>query len=437
MNIKNFKLNIMRTLKLFSITFIIATLFINCTHDDKPLIPIVEVDSGVGESADTLLVQRFSTALTFDGNIDDVWAEARPLVNRATVIEAGDREITLNKSSNGNLSLEPTDLMAPYTGESYNYSLRGGHDGEFLYLLFEWEDDTDSQDRQSWYFDEVASKWKQENKYANHKNDKFYEDKFGMMFPIGTPENFDTQTCFATCHNNLTLLSDSEEKGHKVTRHYMENEDEFTDFWHWKRDRHALAEACDDGFVQWESDFGLASANGRKNDGDTDNNSPYSTGMAFDDDNDSDTPYTGPKGPKYVIPGETNYYWITKAQIDGGTALAVTNVATDGKLTLSDNTIIDPVAESPAYSQGFGNKRMPSVIINPGLGESDGRGEVQVRANHVGSGWQLEIRRKLSTGDPMDADFSPGQSIPFGLAIFNNAAIAHGVSNYLTMTIEN
>ena len=110
-------------------------------------------------------------------------------------------------------------------------------------------------------------------------------------------------------------------------------------------------------------------------------------------------------------------------------------MAENGVLTYEGGDTIDPNG-NPDYSQGFGNKRMPSVIINPGLGESDGRGEVQVRSLHTGSGWQLEIRRKLQTGDPMDAPFIIGESIPFGLAIFNNAAIGHGMTNNLTMKIE-
>ncbi len=411
---------IMKALKLFSAIFIMAILFSNCTHDDY--VPINgSGDPGVGESSDELLVKKFSTPPTFDGDIDDVWSEARPLLNKATVTGAGDRLITLNGSSNGDLSLEPTDLMAPYTDESYSYSLRGGHDGQYLYLLFEWEDDTDSRDRQSWYFDGVASKWKQENKYANHKNDKYYEDKFGFMFPIGNPEGFAAGTCTVTCHGGLT----DPQPGQKVTRHYMKNEGELTDFWHWKRDRHALAEACDDGFVQWEDDFGKASANGRKND---EGPSPYSTSMKFTDAT------TSLSGPKYVIPSKENYYWITQTEIDNGTAKAVTNVAANGVLTYDGGTI-DPTGD-PAYSQGFGNKRMPSVIINPGGGENVGRGEVQVKSKHTGSGWQLEIRRKLNTGDPTDAEFVIGKSIPFGLAIFNNAAIGHGQSNFLTMKIE-
>ena len=181
----------MKTLKLSTAIAIIMLLsFTNCTHDDYVPTTVTEVDTGVGESATELLVKRFSTAPTFDGDVDAVWSEARPLINKATVSPAGDRIITLNKSSNFDTSLEPIDLMDPYTGESYKFSLRGGHDGTNLYLLFEWEDDTDSQERESWFFNPGTSKWQQENKYANHKNDKFYEDKFGFMFPIGNPEGF-------------------------------------------------------------------------------------------------------------------------------------------------------------------------------------------------------------------------------------------------------
>ena len=79
---------------------------------------------------------------------------------------------------------------------------------------------------------------------------------------------------------------------------------------------------------------------------------------------------------------------------------------------------------------------MPSVIINPGGQGSDGRSEVRILAEHTGSGWVLEIRRELNTGDPTDAEFVIGQSMPFGLAIFNNAAIGHGMSLNKTMIIE-
>ncbi len=411
----------MKTINLF-LTFLLSVIiFTSCTHDDAP--DLTTIVPGIGQSSDTLLVKKFSTAPVFDGEIDAVWADARPLINRATVTPAGDRIIPLNGSSNGNASLEPTDLMDPYTGESYKFSLRGGHDGEYLYLLFEWEDDNDSRDRQSWYFNTVTNKWQQENKYANHDNDKFYEDKFGMMFPIGNVEGFKGGTCTVTCHSNLT----DPQPGQKTTRHYMANAGELTDLWHWKRNRNELSQSVDDGYIFDDiDDQGTAAANGRKADEGT---GMYSTSMKFTDD------VTGFSGPKYVIKDIENYYWITQTEIDNGTAVAVTGVAANGVLTLADASTIDPNGD-PSYSQGFGTKRMPSVIINPGGAGNDFRSETQVRAIHIGSGWQLEIKRKLNTGDPNDAVFVIGEEIPFGLAIFNNAAIGHGQTNFLTMKIE-
>ena len=368
-------------------------------------------------------MKKFSVAPQFDGIIDDVWSEARPLISSAAVTAAGDRVITLNSSSNGDTSLEPVDLMEPYQGERYNFTLRGGHDNEYLYLLFEWEDDTDSQDRQSWYFDPVDSKWKQENKYANHKNDKFYEDKFGFMFPIGNVEGFDTGTCTVTCHSGLA----DPQPGEKTTRHYMSNAGEFADLWHWKRDRNVLSQSVDDGYVQWEEDEGMASANGRKSD---EGKKMYNDKSVFIDEE------TELKGPKWVKKGVENYYWVTDAELASGAAQTVTGVADDGKLTLSDGSIIDPNADLIAYSKGFGAKRFPSISINPGGEGNDFRSDTQVRPIHVGSGWQIEIKRKLNSGDPNDAQFVIGESIPFGLAIFSNAAIGHGMANFFTMKIE-
>ncbi len=411
----------MRKLNLSVVLMLVSLMsFMNCTHDDAPEL-VGECEDEIGESTDELLVQRFATAPVFDGLIDDVWADTRPLVNRATVLAAGDRIIALNPESDGDTSIEPIDLMDPYTGESYEYSLRGGHDGEYLYLLFEWQDDNDSQDRQSWYFDPVTSKWRGENKYANHENDKFYEDKFGMMFPIGNPEGFAGGTCTVTCHTNLQ----DPQPGQKTSRHYMMNPNELADLWHWKRVRNALSQSVDDGYVQYEEDEGFASANGRKAD----------EGLAIYSGNKFVDPVTDLAGPKYVIPGRENYYWVAQSEIDNGTAKAITGVAADGVLTYDGGTI-DPTGD-PDYSQGFGNKRMPSVIINPGGAGNDGRSETQVRAVHTGSGWQLEIKRKLNTGDPNDAVFTLGEEIPFALAIFNNAAIGHGQSSFLKMKFEN
>lgn len=417
MNTLNIKL-VLSALALAAVT--------SCTHDDYA--PRNGSDDGIGSSTDELLVKKFSAAPTFDGEIDDVWSEARPLLSAATVTPAGTRTITLNSSSGGNLSLEPTDLFDPYSGESYKYSLRGGHDGEYLYLLFEWEDESDSFDRESFYFDPIDSKWKQENKYANHKNDKFYEDKFAMMFPIKVngayPAGFKDGTCTVTCHSNLSGTT----PGSKSTRHYMKNAGELADLWHWKRNRNFLSQSVDDGYCRdADGKDGTADANGRKTD----------AGIKMYDDKPVFTDAaTSMTGPKWVKKGQSNYYWITEAELAAGTAQTVTAIALNGELTLSDGSKIDPNTDLVSYAKGFGKKRFPSIAINPGGAGADDRSDTQVRAIHNGSGWQVEIKRKLNTGSATDAVFTVGEEMPFGLSIFNNAAIAHAMSNFKTMKIE-
>ncbi|MDP2068519.1 MAG: ethylbenzene dehydrogenase-related protein [Lutibacter sp.] len=414
-------------MKLFKFNLVLIAVFAmslaNCTHDDAPNIG---VDPGVGSSTEQLLVKKFTTAPTFDGEIDEIWSTARPLLSAATVTPAGDRTVPLNRSSLGNLSLEPKDLFDPYTGESYKYSLRGGHDGTYLYLLLEYEDEADSRDRESFYFDPATKTWNRENKYANHKNDKFYEDKFGMMFPIKVngqyPAGFAAGTCTVTCHGSLTGTA----AGTKSTRHYMKNAGELADLWHWKRNRNVLSQSVDDGYVRdSEGKDGLSTANGRKADAGL---SMYNDSPVFTD------PVTKKEGPKWVKKGVENYFWITDAELASGAAQTVTGVSDTGVLTLSNGSTIDPNTDLVAYSKGFGKKRFPTITVN--AGGADGRSETQVRAKHTGSGWQIEIKRKLNTGDPTDAVFVVGEEIAFGLSIFNNSAIAHGMSNFKTMKIE-
>lgn len=412
---KQFKFNLV-------LTVAVAMSLVNCTFDDNPNY------SELNSSTDELLVKKFKTAPIFDGEIDEVWSSARPMISDASVSYAGSRVITLNGSSNGNTALEPNDLFEPYAGESYKYSLRGGHDGESLYLLFEFEDAEDSQDRQSFYFDPATKTWKQENKYANTVNDKFYEDKFAMMFPIKVngayPEGFATGTCAITCHSGLSDPA----PGQKTTRHYMKNAGELADLWHWKRNRNVLSQSVDDGYVRdADGKDGLASANGRKAD---EGPKMYDDKPVFTD------AVTGMKGPKWVKKGQANYYWITDAELASGAAQTVTGVAVNGTLTLSDGSTIDPNRELSNYAKGTGQKRFPSISVNPGGAGNDFRTDTQVRAKHNGKGWQIEIKRKLNTGDPTDAVFVVGEEIAFGLSIFNNAAIAHGMSNFKTMKIE-
>ncbi len=428
-------MNITRLITAFSVMSILA--LTSCTSkDDSDLVPTEEATSSTNE----LLVKKFATAPVVDGNIDAVWADARPLINSYNVPSAGIRTVPLN--SDGFLNTEPLDIFEPYLGESYKFSLKGGHDGTNLYLLLEVDDDADSRDRESFYFDAVTKTWKQEHKYANNKKDKFYEDKVGFMFPIkdatgAIPAGWNEGTCTYTCHTNLTGAA----RGDKDTRHYMPVAGTKADLWHWKRDRNSLSNTVDDGFVSAFNDFagtvdkrGTAQANGRLTDA---GKKQYDDVPVFTD------AVTGKKGPKWIKPGVEGYYWVTTAELVNYTAKLVTGIADDGTLSYKDDAAgtiktLDPNTDLASYSQGKGKKRFPSILVNDGSGYVgyDSRNDTKIKASYTGTKWVIEITRKLVTEDAAnDVKFEIGKEMKFGMSFFNNAAIAHGTLNLLTMKI--
>lgn len=427
-----------RIMSIFALGALGAFAIQSCTHADEEeyVAPPVAPTSSTSE----LLVERFDVAPVVDGNIDAVWANARPLLNTYNVPEAGVRAVPLN--SDGFLNTEPLDLFDPYTGESYKFSLKGGHDGTNIYLLLEVEDNADSKDRESFYFDGASKTWKQEHKYANNKNDKFYEDKVGFMFPIkdatgAIPAGWNEGTCAYTCHGNLTGAA----KGDKNTRHYMPVAGTKADLWHWKRDRNALSNTVDDGYVSAFNDAagtidkrGTAQANGRLSD---EGKKQYDDAPVFTD------PVTGKKGPKWIKPGASGYYWVTTDEVNNYTAKVVTGVAVDGTLSYINDAAgtimtLDPNADLNSYKQGTGSKRFPSIKINDGSGfvGYDSRNDTKIMASHTGTHWVIEITRKLVTEDTAnDVKFEIGTEMKFGMSFFNASAIAHGTLNLMTMTI--
>lgn len=393
------------TLVFFSTT---VTLSSCKKDDDAPVDP--------GESTTELLVKKFSTAPTMDGTIDEMWGTAQRLVGTTEVPNLAARGTYLNSDGEG--FEEALGLFDPYTGEKYDFTMRSGYYGSDIYFLLEWVDGDDSKDRQSWYFDATDKLWKGEHKYANDISDKYYEDKFAFLFPIGDVTGFDAATCYATCHMNLNL----EKAKDKHTRHYLTTEGEKIDMWHWKRVRGTYQGQVDDQMMTYAEATG-SSANGRH--GDSTGEGGYSNNSQTLNNGDVDVSV-----PKYVIPNATGYYWISKDDIDNGTAKLITAVDTDGVLTYEGGTI------NPAdggYEHGVGSKRLPSVTTRP---FTLGRGDISITAVYTGSGWVCEFTRKMNTNDADDVVFDITKDLPFGLAIFNNAAIAHAIKPNLMMKFE-
>lgn len=394
----------------------ISVVVFSCKKDDDDSPSTKTPDPG--ESTSELVVKKFSAAPTLDGEVDAIWATAKRLVGTCEVPSLGNRMTYYNPDGQG--VEENLGMFYPYSGETYDFTLRSGYVGDDIYFLLEWDDADDSKDRESWYFDSSLKKWKQEHKYANADNDKFYEDKFAFFFPIGTVDGFSSTTCYAACHTASSIEKDKD----KLTRHYLKTAGQKIDMWHWKRVRGTYNDRVDDQRTIALDPPYTSSSNGRK--GDENGDAGYAGNAQTLNNGTEDVSV-----PEYIIPDMTDYYWISIDDVNDGTAKKVTAVDANGILTYEGGGTIDPSAGG--YEQGSGNKRFPSVITSAFTGA---RGDITVKATHTGTGWVCEFTRKLDTGDSDDVIFDPSAELDFGMAIFNNAAIAHGIKPGLKMSFE-
>lgn len=401
---------------MFVVMAAVATSY-SCKNNNNDDDDDVYVDPG--ESTTELLAQKLTTPPNMDGSIDDMWLSSQRLVGTTEVPTLSNRGTYLNSDGAG--IEENLGLFAPYNGETYDFVMRAGYTSTDIYFLLEWQDADDSRDRQSWYFDATAKRWKGEHKYANTANDKFYEDKFAFLWPIGTVTGFSGSTCYATCHQDMTIMNPKD----KHSRHFLSVDGEKVDMWHWKRVRGTYLGQVDDQKMEFDDIAKQSAANGRKGD---------ATGSGGYSNNSQDLAITGTPDmvsiPKYLIPNQTDYYWISQTEIDNGTAKLITAVDANGVLTYAGGTV-DP--STGGYEQGTGNKRLPSVTTKA---FTQGRGDISITALHTGSGWICEFTRKMDTGDNDDIVFDPATEVPFGLAIFNNAAIAHAIKSNLKLKFE-
>jgi len=396
----------MKSVKLLSFTMLFASslMFVNCTSDKDE--PVVE---GPGSSTTVLLAKKATVGPTVDGVIDASWDNSQELTVTATVPDLSD------------------NVFQGYENDSYDAVIKAQYDDEYVYFLAEWKDADKSLDRDTWYFDAAAKLWKQESNKPVFDGDvktrdAFYEDKFAMLFDVNeSVPNWEAATCYASCHIGLT-----KEEGY--ARHYTEGAGQAVDMWHWKVARTNFYGTFDD--QNQTSEFG-ANKNGRHSD---DGVGPYSNNQQELDLDGNGATVTV---PKYVIPGRANNSFITEDEIANNTAKLITAVGTDGKLSF-EGGFIDPVTD--VNYQRDGEKTalygMASVTVKPVIGTGS-RADIIAMGIYTGNGWILEFKRKLDTGDhELDVTFDTSKEYPFGLGIFDNAAIAHAIKASLTLKFE-
>ncbi len=388
---------------LFAFSFaIIAIDFTGCKQDDQVIEEWVPPTPEV-PSTNELVSSKTTVAPSIDGSIDAAWDNATKLSTATEVPDPGN------------------NVFAGYEGNRNEVTLRSMYDNEYIYFLAEWADAEESLNRQTWYFDPADKLWKQEDRVPLFNNNgvmirpAFYEDKFAFLFDVDkSVADWDTKTCWASCHTDL-----SEADG--FARHYTQP-GETIDMWHWKMVRTNVNGQADD---QYQDD---TQPNGRHSD---DKDSGGYT------NNVQDLVVTGTtdmvKVPKYFIPSETYYYWITQSQIDGGTAKLITSVDANGVLAYEGGTI-DPNTDVDFQREGSttGAQCIPSIYTEVITGS---RGDIEAKGVFMGSGWVLELKRRLDTGETakQDVNFSSLETMAFGIAVFDNAGIAHGTKAGLSL----
>ena len=357
---------------------------------------------GPGTSSTELLSKSVTVPPTMDGVIDASWANCQKLVGTAVIPNISD--------------------FILFSGTSFNFSIRSMRDATNIYFLVEYDDPTDSKDRESWYFDTATNLWKQQNKIATSVTDKFYEDKFAFLWPTATANaSWNSATCYSTCHAVPSGV------GYNTsTKHYAEA-GESVDMWHWKRVRTQPNNQLDDQRIIAIVDVNNPSANEMKNGG---RGGDAKTAGAYNNNKQTLTitgTSTSVTVPKYI--SLTPNYIYTPADISNGTAKLVTAVDANGVLTYAGGTI-DPA--TGGYEMNTGSKRFPSIYTDgPFVGS---RGDISTYANYNGTGWVVEVSRTLTTSDiTNDVQFNVTQEYMFGFAIFENLAIAHAIKPNLKL----
>ena len=371
---------------------LVFVLLQGCDSRDGTLDPI---NGSEPDPGNVLVAPHVSTAPTIDGVANDaVWDLAESIIVATSVVDI--------------------PSFAGYGGRSHQVELKAAYDDSFVYFQARYNDATLDSDRQTWYVDPATGQWMQESGRPLFDEDgllvrrAFYEDKFSLMWQATPVADFPEVGCTVACHVGLSPFSN---EGGKTALKYTNTSGELLDMWHFKWVRSAGSEipTMDDQYTDWTS---TASNGGRHSDPGTNsyvNNKQTLNGLDV---------------PLYVMKNPVaSYYWITPDQILSGEAAQVMSINASGDLTLSDGSVL--LASDPDY-QRDGQFRPPSIYTRL---PADDRADITAVAVYEGGFWTIEISRARVTGNEVDVQFDDlSEDYPFGVAVFDNAQIAHATS---------
>ncbi len=437
----------MKIFKIIMLFCFIVLFFIYCTKTDQVVV------STTAKNTTDLLAIKTITAPTIDGVVDALWAKASKIEFTPIVPDPG----------NG--------LFTGYIGENYPTKLRAMYDDQYIYFLAEYADKDQSQKVAPWYFNPSTKLWAKEGSSRAYdangmmSREGYGEDKIAMLWNIdnSTPK-FTTQTCYASCHVFTPYMdysvTPSVYKSNSASgNHYTNGPNEKIDMWWMQPSKGLNYGKMDDNYQDYAGGQAITNltggnANGRHVDDvvvssisttwpvgkPTYSSDPTQGSFANTQNLKLDGTGATVAVPMYIIPSSTSNYIAMADTVSGGIAKKVTAVSSTGVLTysggsLDPNTGNDYQRLGTAANSAIGAKCIPSVVTTRLL---NGRADIDCVATYTGTGYIVEYKRKLKTGDVLkqDIDFSSLQDQPFGFAVWDKSNYQHAIQPNLMLKFQ-
>lgn len=382
------------TLRSVGATAALVLLAAACTVDKDTIVgPGGNADNPtfLNVSATTLSAVRTEFVPTIDGVGEALWLQATPF----------------------------TMAIGGGWAAATSVTARAMYDEGYLYLYLRWYDNEASFRRNPWIknadgsWSVAAAKpapvngenwaaYMTRNGGANFDREAVqynYEDKFSIIwntYGAGTLPAFETVGCAAACHdptnNNNPGTTYNGVRRDSAAKKYTTVAGQILDMWHWKLVRQNMSAKMDDQYVRYWVPVNDATAGngGRASDA---GNLGYVSNPALLGRPRYKSGTQGILPPIYSWPSTQNVE-MTDAEV---AALPVGTVVA--------NMITSPLSGSRADIDAIG-------VYNP-----------------FAKVWTMEIRRRLTTADVNDVQFTNlARAYKFGVAVFDNAQIEHSYS---------
>ena len=278
--------------------------------------------------------------------------------------------------------------------------VRGVHDGEFAYLLFEWPDPTRSQKHLP--LQKAADGWRvMQNDYARQDENQFYEDKFAVML------SRDSHLAALNSSHLGPQPLDGRPGGPNGRGLHYTTDGSLVDVWHWKSVRTGPLEQIDDNH------FGPPL---------TPSDDPatrYTAGYSQDPNTAGGFTMNWEKFEE----DQVRPRWLPRSpellQERLGAVDLDPAVGDQGLWWLPRGLVVEATPELDAlFPVGT---VMPSVIIDAPF-EGD-RGDVAAVAEWREGWWRLEVKRRLTTSS--DYDVAIGDGTYLWVSVFDHTQTRH------------